>query len=149
MRGDDGVTGNREQRRFLLVRTGQARYALPLAAVRRVLRSLQIFPVPAAQPQLVGLAQWRGEPMPILDLAALVRETEPPPAADPTVVVVRVGPTEDRELVGLVVTEVESVVKATPSLGEARSRGLVRGEIPVDDSRVPVVDPGGIVREDR
>ena len=60
------------KRRFLVVRAGEAVCALELIQVRRILRSLKIHPIPGAQPELLGLSQWRGEPLALLDLRELV-----------------------------------------------------------------------------
>ncbi|HVT19746.1 MAG TPA: chemotaxis protein CheW [Thermoanaerobaculia bacterium] len=85
----------------LLVRVGGYVCALPLAAVRRVVRALTLHPLPGSAAELKGLAEYGGEPLPVLDLARLVRAPQGANPAYPVTVVVWAGPPEARELVGL------------------------------------------------
>lgn len=55
----------------LLARSGTRLYALPLAGVIECLRPLPVEAVPGA-PFLLGLSVIRGEPVPVVDLGALV-----------------------------------------------------------------------------
>ncbi|HEY8021341.1 MAG TPA: chemotaxis protein CheW, partial [Thermoanaerobaculia bacterium] len=85
----------------LLVRAGEYVCALPLHSVRRVMRALPIQPLPGAAAELRGLAEFAGEPLPILDLARLVAA---PPGANPSfpvTIVAWAGPAAAREAVGL------------------------------------------------
>ena len=54
------------------MRAGEYACALPLAAVRRVVRALTVHPLPGAAGELEGLAEFGGEPLPVLNLARLV-----------------------------------------------------------------------------
>ena len=69
--------------RFLLVQAGDRLCALPLARVRRVVRALPVCPLPGSAPELLGLAEFGGEPLPVLDLATLVGAPPPAGAAPP------------------------------------------------------------------
>lgn len=54
---------------FVTVAVGDLRLALPLAAVRAVIRLPELVRIPLGPPSLDGLAQWHGEAVPVLDLA--------------------------------------------------------------------------------
>ena len=73
---------------FLLLRAGDDVCALPLSAVRRVVRALSVHPLPGAANELLGLAEFGGEPLAILDLARLVRAAPGANPACPVTVVV-------------------------------------------------------------
>ncbi len=55
---------------FVTVAVGDLRLALPLAAVRAVIRLPELVRIPLGPPSLDGLAQWHGEAVPVLDLAS-------------------------------------------------------------------------------
>nr|WP_295825781.1 chemotaxis protein CheW [uncultured Azospirillum sp.] len=54
---------------FVTVAVGELRLALPLSAVRAVIRLPELVRIPLGPPSLDGLAQWHGEAVPVLDLA--------------------------------------------------------------------------------
>jgi hypothetical protein len=62
----------------LLVPVGGDWYALELLAVREVVVAGRLEPLPGAPPTVVGLANLRGEVVPVLDTAALLGITAPP-----------------------------------------------------------------------
>ena len=43
------------------------RYALPVETVRRVISMPILFPIPGAADRLLGLAQFGGEPLPVVN----------------------------------------------------------------------------------
>ncbi len=121
---------------YLLVRLGERLAALPALAVRRVVRGARLHPLPGAGPGLVGLAEFAGEPLAILDLAQLLgdeRENSRPPVT----VVTWLGSGADRELVGLGVDDAIEVVELDPAalaLGQALVGG--RPVVVVDTERL-------------
>ncbi len=58
--------------RYLLVRVGEHECALPLARVRRVVRTLAVQPLPGAAPALLGVAGLRGRLVPVWSLRILL-----------------------------------------------------------------------------
>jgi len=64
---------------------------LPADQVRRVVRGLACHPAPGARPHLVGLAQFGGEPLAVLDLHALVTGGTPRSDHRATVILGRQG----------------------------------------------------------
>lgn len=47
-------------------------YALPLSAVRRVVRMVDVTPLPEAPPPVAGVVNWGGEIVAVLDMRAVV-----------------------------------------------------------------------------
>ena len=124
----------------LLVRAGEYVCALPLDAVRRVLRAVAVYPLPGSAPELMGLAEFGGDPLPVLDLARLVRAPQGANPAFPVTVVAWAGAAAARELVGLAADaalDVVSLARVPPVGGDG---GLVRGEAMVGGEVVRVLD---------
>ncbi|HTQ78359.1 MAG TPA: chemotaxis protein CheW [Thermoanaerobaculia bacterium] len=124
----------------LLVRAGDYICALPLKSVRRVMRSLSVHPLPGGTPELKGLAEFAGEPLPILDLARLVGA---PPGASPpfpVTIVAWAGPPESRETVGLAAEAALEVVEVPPSSVVVGDGGFVVGEASVGMTVVRVLN---------
>src|SRR6185369_8884818 len=99
--------------------------ALPLPSVRRVMRALPVHPLPGGTPELKGLAEFAGEPLPILDLARLVGA---PPGANPpfpVTIVAWAGPPAARESVGLAAEAALEVASVPP--GSVVAGGDLRG----------------------
>lgn len=59
--------------RVLIVRVGTERVALPVLAVREVIDAPTVVPVPMAPASLLGQCALRGQHLPVLDLAELLR----------------------------------------------------------------------------
>ncbi len=140
------AAGGRAAATHLLVRAGEYVCALPLSAVRQVLRSLPLHPLPGSAPELKGLAELAGDPLPVLDLARLARAPQGANPTFPVTVVVWAGPPESRELVGLAadaaldvaVLPAAAVVAAAP--GSGGDGGLVAGEAVVGGQVVRVIN---------
>ena len=131
----------------LLVQAGAYVCALPLRSVRRVLRALPVHPLPGATAELKGLAEFGGEPLPVLDLARLVGA---PPGANPTypvTVVAWVGPEEARELIGLAADAALEVADVSLSSVVAGDGGFILGEAPVGGDVVRVLNLEALGRE--
>jgi purine-binding chemotaxis protein CheW len=139
--------GGRQTGNHLLVRTGELVCALPLGAVRRVVRALPVHPLPGAGPVLKGLAEFAGEPLPVLDLARLVGAPPGGQSAYPVTVVVWAGPAGSRETVGLAADAALAVAEVSPGSLVGGDGALVRGESAVDGQVVRVLDLEALGRE--
>jgi chemotaxis signal transduction protein len=115
----------------LLVRVGETTAALPAAAVRRVVRSLRLHPLPGAGEGLLGLAEFAGEPLAVLDLARLMGAAGVAGATPAVTVVTWIGTAGDRELVGLAVDEALEVAELDAAVAAAGAGELLVGERPV------------------
>jgi chemotaxis signal transduction protein len=124
----------------LLVRAGDFICALPLSSVRRVMRALTVHPLPGAAPELKGLSEFAGEPMPVLDLARLVGA---PPGASPpfpVTIVAWAGPPGARETVGLSAEAALEVAEVPPGSVVAGAGGFIVGEASVGGEVVRVLN---------
>jgi purine-binding chemotaxis protein CheW len=109
----------------LVVRLGPQRAALPAAAIERVVRGLSIQPLPGAAAATVGLAEFAGEPLAVVDLAHWLGVRRARPASSGLTVVARLGDARAGERLGLAVDEVLEVTAVTPAPGP--DQVLVRG----------------------
>jgi len=144
------ATAERETRRegtHLLVRAGEYACALPLAAVRRVVRAVTVHPLPGAAGELEGLAEFGGEPLPVLNLGRLVNSPPGANPAFPVTVVVWVGPAGAREMVGLNADAALEVVHVADESLVAGDGGLLLGEAPVGGEVVRVLNLEALGRE--
>jgi chemotaxis signal transduction protein len=131
----------------LLVKAGEYVCALPLVSVRRVLRSLSVHPLPGSSPELKGLAEFAGEPLPVLDLARLIGSPPGATPAYPVTIVVWVGPADARELVGLAADSALEVVDVAPGSIVAGDGGFIRGEAAIGAEVVRVLHLEALGRE--
>lgn len=136
----DETTGGGASSPHLLVRTGEYLCALPLSSVRRVVRALTVRPLPGSAEELKGLAEFAGEPLPVVDLAKLVGA---PPGATPdypVTVVAWAGPPDARELIGLTADAALEVVELKSSAVVTGEGGVVQGEANVEGEPVRVLN---------
>lgn len=124
--------GSREH--VLLVAVGEHACALPVACVRSVVPALNIFPLPATDPNVLGLAEYEGEPLPVFDLASMVGASPGAAAEFPVTVVVRVG---DGELVGLA-ADAALRLATVPVVGAGD--GVVRDVLEMNGTVVHLLD---------
>jgi purine-binding chemotaxis protein CheW len=137
----------RREGTHLLVRAGEYACALPLTAVRRVVRALTVHPLPGALGELEGLAEFGGEPLPVLNLARLIKAPTGANPAFPVTVVVWVGSGGVREMVGLAADAALEVVHVPPASVVAGDGGLLAGEAPVAGEVVRVLNLEALGRE--
>lgn len=138
------VTRGEGDRRFLIVRSGALRCALPASDVVRVVRGLPCHPIPGAQIHLLGLSQYGGEPLPVLDLHALV-EGGPSGLRHRSTVILGRARRRDRSVLGLAVDEVLRVAELPELAPFERSSGLVVGSVVVDGGAITVVNTGSVL----
>jgi len=132
--------------RHLLVQAGADYCALPLSRVRRIVRQIQVSPLAGASPELKGLAEFGGEPLPVLDLARLVGASPGPTPLYPVTVIGWAGPDDARELVGLSVDAVVEVVAVPSDTVVAGGEGVVRGETVVGERDIRVISLAALGR---
>jgi purine-binding chemotaxis protein CheW len=110
-----GRLATQKQRALLVFRVEGRRFALPIESVEEVMRPLSVEPLADVPAFVVGVSIVRGEPTPVVDLAALVR-----------------GPARDR-------AAVDAKRMITVKTAGARRVGVLVGEV-VGVQRVPVLD---------
>lgn len=79
------------RRQVLMARLAETRFALPLEEVLEVLPAMAHSPLPTAPPVIRGVANLRGEALPLLDLRTRLGGAPRPPDPDDHVVVCRVA----------------------------------------------------------
>ena len=82
-------------------------FALPVAAVREILRVREVTPVPHPPFPVIGVINLRGRVVPLLDLRARLALPAPPPDADSRIVLVE----SQKRRIGLLVDAVERVAR--------------------------------------
>ncbi|MCS7181983.1 MAG: chemotaxis protein CheW [Thermoanaerobaculum sp.] len=129
-----------EGRRFLLLSAGDRLAAVEARQVRRILRELPTVPLPGAQPQLLGLAEFAGEPLAVLDLAKVLGAGPGPAPSFPVTVVLWVGPPSRREAVGLRADAALDVVTIPAERIVPGGEGLVVGEAALPQGTAEILD---------
>lgn len=142
-RDDAPGTGDR----YLLVQAGEDLCVLPLARIRRIVRDLDVTPLPGTSAQLRGLAEFGGEPLPVLNLARMVNAAPGANPAYPVTIVVWAGPPEAREMMGLAADAALEVVDVPVASVVAGDGGFVLGEAPVGGKVVRVLNLEALGRE--
>ena len=135
-------------RRFVLVRTGSVRCALPASDVVRVVRHLRCYAVPGSQSHFIGLAQYGGDPLPVLDLHTLV-EGGAPSTRHQATVILGSGRRRRRSVLGLAVDEVLQVVELPEGNVGAPGAALVADTVEIGGRTVKVVNTGQLLSEKR
>jgi chemotaxis signal transduction protein len=134
-----GKAGAAGEHRYLLIEAGDDRCILPLDRVRRIVRELQVTPLPGASNELKGLAEFGGEPLPVLDFPRVIGAAPGPNPAYPVTVIAWAGPEGARELVGLQVDAVLEVVSVAADAIVSGGEGIVRGDVSLRDRPVRVI----------
>jgi chemotaxis signal transduction protein len=132
--------------RYLMVQVGEDVCLLPLDRVRRIVRDLDVTPLPGTTAELKGLAEFGGEPLPVLDLGQLVKVTPGPHPPYSVTVIAYAGPSEAWELIGMAVDAVLEVVTVPADSIAAGGDGLVRGEALVRERQVRVISLAALGR---
>ena len=117
--------------RALLVAAGESLCAIPVDQVRRVVRALPVHPLPGASGQLLGLAAFTGEPIPVLDLGRLLDAPPGGRPAAPVTVLAWTGSAGSRELVGLAADAALEIVEIASGEVVSPGTGLLFGEATV------------------
>jgi chemotaxis signal transduction protein len=138
---------NPDERPWLLFSLGQERYALPLTQAQRVLVQEPVTSLPGAPPSILGVRNYQGRLLPVLDTAHYlgVRSDAPPQH----VLVVQ----HDGVELGCLVTRVENIVQfsAAPAQGTTtagpKRRPCVSGQTYCGQQLVGLLDVPELIRE--
>jgi chemotaxis-related protein WspB len=100
---------------FLLFHIGNDRYALEAKRVVEVIPLLDLKKIPQAPPGLAGLINYRGQPVPAVDLSRLVLGQAAPPRFSTRIVIVRCDrPDSSPQLVGLIAERATEILRKAP-----------------------------------
>lgn len=104
-----GLDGPEAARQFILFRVGGEGYALPLARVREIVRVTPMARAPLAPPALLGLANLRGQVLPVVSMRRAFGEEDGPASDAQRVLVFE----QDGTLTGLLVDQVSTILSAS------------------------------------
>lgn len=96
-------------------------------------------PLPGARPELLGLAEYAGEPLPVFDLAALIGAGPGPTPRFPVTVVAWAG-SPKREAVGLSADAALDLVAIPQDRIVPAGEGVVVGEVALPQGTAEVLD---------
>lgn len=128
---------------FLLMKLDGDRYALEARQVVQVLPLLQIKKIPHAPPGIAGAVDYRGAPVPVVDLSELMLQRPAPHELSTRIVMVHYPGIEGAmHLLGLVAENATEVIRREPSefvpAGVDSPEGRYLGPV--------VTDAGGIIQ---
>ena len=127
--------------RHVVFRVESGRYALPLAAVREVVVTPELFTrVPRAPSAVTGVINLRGRVVTVVDLRPILGLGEAP-TPSPKLLLLDRG----RRDLALGVSEVEGIEQlGLLATDGPEATGLVRGVVPLGTSKVHVLDVEGL-----
>ena len=132
----------------VLLRLGEARYALDLAAIAEVVPVPVATRVPDQPVWLSGVVNWRGRVLPVLDIRLLMGVTAVPLASSARLVVLAA----DDVLVGVLAEAVPGVhpgplsdAEAPPATLAGEAAALVSGQVSDRYGPVAVLDAGALL----
>lgn len=136
----------RDSGRGILIRIGREAFAIPLAAVDRVLERTRPTPVPLAPEWLAGVIGSRGSLLPVVDARGPLGCGPPPPDAEPRFVVCRCAGGEAALAAdfvrGIVRLDAESEIR----LGRAGARRpWTTALYSVEGETIPALDAGSLL----
>jgi chemotaxis signal transduction protein len=135
----------------VLLRLGGSRYAVPMADVAEVTSLPSLTRLPGAPAWLLGVANWRGRMLPVLDIRSLVSASVTPLASSARLVVLSGGVLGELTA-GLVAEAVPGVydvgldeLNAAPATLPAEAARLVRGQITDAAGPIAVLDVAAVL----
>jgi len=117
---------------------------VPTNQVRHVIRGLACYPVPGSSPHLLGLAQFAGEPLAVLDLHAMAENVEPQSHHRTTIILGR-GSRDSWAAVGIAASEALRVQSLPRFDSSEATGGLVAATVEVEGEAIKVVDASILV----
>jgi chemotaxis-related protein WspB len=136
---------------FVLFQLGSDRYAIDTACVAEVLPLIEITRVPHAPPEIAGVCDRRGTPIPVIDLSQLLLGRPAEQRLSTRILIVRYTDGRgDLQLVGLIAEKATEVTRREPETfvhsGITNSRTPYLGQVAGDaQGMVQRIDVGTIL----
>lgn len=111
---DDTDEFQEQQQQYLTFRLGDESYALGLLSVKEIIEYGGVTEVPMMPSFVRGVINLRGRVVPVIDLAQRLRNTPTVATRRTCIVIVEVGPVEERQDMGVIVDAVSQVVEILP-----------------------------------
>ena len=138
---------NEGDQSFLLIRSGRLTCAIPASEVVRIVRGLTCHPVPVSDAHFLGLAQYGGDPLPVLDLHTLVEGQASGRRHHSTVILGR-RRSRSHLLVGLAIDEALRVVSIGTEPSTDQGDSLVGAVVEMEGEAVKVLRTELLLREE-
>ena len=141
-----------DMRQYVTFRVDDATWGVPLAEVQEIIRIPDVVRVPRSPKSLAGLANLRGNVLPVADLRRLMGFADAPPSDDGRVVVLdRAFPIGFKvdgmaSLVSVPASRIEPADQVGSRIDPAMLRGLFRGSGEAGTTRI--LDPDALLRRD-
>ena len=147
---DDARTLTEDASRLkgVVLRFAGARYAVDMAAVAEVVPVPRATRIPGAPPWVLGVVNWRGRVLPVLDLRPLVGATQAPLPTSARLVVLSVDDVECGVVADLVPGLLECALEDVEPMPATTSSGIaavVRGVVE-SDGPVALLDADAVLR---
>ena len=114
---------------FLLIQLGPDRYALDCRQIVEVLPLVNLKQIPHAPPGVAGAFNYRGEPVPVIDLSALTVGKPSSPRLSTRLVLARCSlPSGEPRVLGLIAERATEIFRRAPR--DFQSLGLVLNGAP-------------------
>lgn len=107
-----------ELRQYLSFTMDGERFALPIAAIKEILRNVQLAGVPLMPAHLRGVINLRGAVVPVIDLAALFERAPTRIGRHTSVIVLEIMDEDEPFDIGIMVDAVTAVVEIAPDAVE-------------------------------
>jgi purine-binding chemotaxis protein CheW len=135
------LSGENEPVRWVVFALGEGRYALPLAAVERIVRAVQITSLPLAPPVVLGAINVEGRILPVFSLRHRLHLPERPVDPSDQFLIARTA----QRSVALVIDAAQGLVELpTAAIVDVQrvEPGLehIRGILPLEDGMVLIHD---------
>lgn len=149
-----GPAGTADTLQVLVVQLGEARFALPLRELARVVPAATLTPVPGAPAAVAGLLDLHGQAIPVLDLGCLAGVPPGPVWADSRILLLAL-PNPDhaqqplaRQLVGLLAEHVLGIARldtAAVAASGVTSAPFVGQVVTTPDGLIQLIEPVGLL----
>lgn len=146
----EAIDGEDSGHQFVTFQVAEEGFALPMDQVAEIIRLPKSVGVPLTPNTLVGLANLRGNVLPILDLRRILQLEEAENSDSTRVIVADAG-----RPIGLIVDKVSKVVNVDESdiekaegVQSATNTELLSGVIRVDDTIVQLLDVQQLIKQD-
>lgn len=136
---------------FVTFRLGSQTYALPITHVQQIIEMVTITPLPQVNPVVVGVFNFHGGLVPVVNMRRLLNLADQPPTLHTPIIMVNIS----SRLIGLIVDEVLNVLQrpaeevVDPSnilLEEMGQTPLIQGLVREQDGSVLLLNPEQLLK---
>lgn len=114
LHGQDAGADEEEAMQYLTFFCGNERYAIAILDVKEIIEVSQMTRVPMAPGHIRGVINLRGSVVPVIDLAARLGRPESALTKRSCIVLVEVAANNERQLIGMLVDEVNEILEIAP-----------------------------------